>query len=203
MPSWEVKDKMIYTDKGRKYIGVLNYNKKDYITYYISKEKSNLYIRQTINDIQKTVEYKNIIIFMENTKMLSKGNQYFIFGKSSTLLINPSEKNFEKMRLFQNIDMYEIIEKVYKDKEILLSNWSKADYMTQDKQYIVMMPFLDTEKLHKLNIFYKENKVSKRRITILTLKENKSKINEILTNRTNILEIDSLLGGINGELEKI
>lgn len=194
---------MIYTDKGRKYIGILNYRKKDYLAYYISKEKGSLYNRQIVNDIQKTVEHKNILIFMEDIKMLSKSNQYFIFGKDSTLIVKSSEKNFEKIRLFQNIDMYEIIEKVYKNKEILLSNWSKADYMTQDKQYIVMMPFIDTEKLHKLNVFYKENKISKRKITILTFKENKSKIKEILTNGTNIIEIDSLLGGINGKLEEI
>ena len=84
-----------------------------------------------------------------------------------------------------------------------MSNWEKADYMTNDKQYIILMPFIDTEKLHKLNAFYKDNKSSKRDIAILTLKENKHKINEILTNRTNIIEIDGLLGGINGELEKI
>ena len=62
-----------------------------------------------------------------------------------------------------------------------------------------MMPFLDIDKLHRLNIFYKNNKEINREIDILTFKENTKKINEILTNRTNIIEIDNLLGGIDGE----
>ena len=67
--------------------------------------------------------------------------------------------------------------------------------MTEDKQYIFLIPFIDTEKLHKLNIFY-NNKISNRKIDILTLKENKRKIEEILSNNTNIIELDNWLGGI-------
>ena len=33
---------------------------------------------------------------------------------------------------------------------------------TEDKKYIVFMPFIDTGKLHKLNIAYGDNKESKR-----------------------------------------
>ena len=69
----------------------------------------------------------------------------------------------------------------------------KADYMTEDRQYIILMPFLDTEKLHRLNIFYKNNKESYRKIDILTLKENVKKINGILVNKTNMIEIDTLI----------
>lgn len=194
---------MVFTDKGRKYIGELNYQNKKYIVYYISKVKQRVYISQIINDIEKAVDYKNVIIFVEDFRIVNKSNKHFMYGKDVMLIIKPKRENLDRMRLFQNKDVYEIIEKIYKGKEILLSNWEKADYMTNDKQYIILMPFIDTEKLHKLNAFYKDNKSSKRDIAILTLKENKHKINEILTNRTNIIEIDGLLGGINGELEKI
>lgn len=203
IPSWELKDKMIFTDKGRKFIGKLKYINKDYIAYYIAKDKQTVYISQVINDIQKNIDYKNTIVFMENFKMLSKKNQYFIFGRESTLIVKPSRENLDNMRLFQKIDMYEIIKKIYVSKDILLSNWRKADYMTEDRQYIILMPFIDTEKLHKLNIFYKNNKEINRKIDILTLKENTGKINEILTNRTNIIEIDNLLGGIDVGVDKI
>lgn len=203
IPSWELKDKMIFTDKGRKFIGKLKYINKDYIAYYIAKDKKTVYISQVINDIQKNIDYKNTIVFMENFKMLSMKNQYFIFGRESTLIVKPSRENLDHMRLFQKIDMYEIIKKIYVSKDILLSNWRKADYMTEDRQYIILMPFIDTEKLHKLNIFYKNNKEINRKIDILTLKENTEKINEILTNRTNIIEIDNLLGGIDVGVDKI
>lgn len=196
IPSWEMKDETIYTEIGRKYIGQIKYLQTDFITYYISKEKEFIYIRQVINDIQKTINYNNALIFIENNKILSKSNQYFILGKDSTLIVNPTEINLKRMKLLQKMDIYEILEILYRGKEILLSDWLKADFVTEDKQYILFMPFIDTEKLHRLNIFYNNNKVFKRKIDILTLSENKDKINEILTNRTNIIEIDKLLGVI-------
>lgn len=198
-----MKYNTIYTEKGRKFIGELNYQEKNYISYYISSNKEFIYIRQLINDIQKTVNYKNVLIFMENFKFFNKTNQYFIFGKESTVIIKANEKNFEKMELFQGLDLYEVIKQIYKEKEVLLSNWKKADYMIDTEQYIVLMPFIDTEKLHKLNIFYKNNQKSNRKIDIITLKENKEKINEILTNSANIIELDDLLGGIDGEIQKV
>ena len=194
--SWELKDKSAFTEAGRKFIGELKYQNKNYLTYYISKNKGTVYIKQIINDIQKAVNYKNILVFMENLKPISKSNKYFIFGKENTLIVNVSKENLDKIRLFQKMDLYEIIKRIYKEKEVLLSNWNKADYMTEDKEYIILMPFLNTEKLHNLNIFYKNNQEIKRKIDILTLKENRGKINEILTNRTNIIDIDYLLGGI-------
>lgn len=201
IPSWELKNNNIFTDTARKFVGELIYQQKRYIAYYISKGKENIYIRQVINDIQKTVGYNNIIVFMEDIKVLNKSNQYFIFGKDSTLIIKSNKSNLDKMRYFQKIDLYEVIKQLYK-KELLLSNWKKADYMTEDRQYILLMPFIDTEKLHKLNIFYNNNKMSNRKIDIITLKENKGKIEEILTNNANIIELDNLLGGINGSSKK-
>lgn len=203
IPSWEIKDKGIFTEKGRKFIGKLKFQGKEYISYYISNEKEFVYIRQLINDIQKTINDENILIFMENFQFFNKGNQYLMFGKESTLIIKPTIENLELMRLFQKIDLYEVIRQFYKDKEVLLSNWKKADYMTDINEYIILMPFIDTEKLHRLNIFFKNNRKSDRKIDIITLKENKEKIKEILTNSVNIIELDDLLGGINGEVQKV
>ena len=196
IPSWELKNNAIFTETARKYIGELIYQQKKYVSYYISKDKENVYIKQVINDIQKTIEYNNVIVFIENINTLNKSNRYFIFGKASTLIINVNKINLERMRYIQKADLYEVLKQIYENKEILLSNWKKADYMTEDKQYIFLMPFIDTEKLHKLNIFYNNNKISNRKIDILTLKENKRKIEEILSNNTNIIELDNWLGGI-------
>ena len=131
---------------------------------------------------------------MENMKILN--NKRFIFGKESTIIIKPTYQNIAIMRKLDGIDFYTIIKQIYQNTEILLSNWKKADYMTEDRIYIIVMPFIDTEKLHGLNIFYKNNQKTDRKIDIITLKENKEKIDEILTNKTNIIEIDKWLGGI-------
>ncbi len=199
--SWDLKDSSIYTQTSRKYLGKLKYQDKESIVYYISKEKHISYISQTINDIQKIMNYKNILIFIENMNILSE-KQRFAFGKDSTIIINPTKDNLTIFKELEAFDFYEIVKKIYSDKEILLSNWKKAEYMTEDRQYIVVMPFIDTEKINRLRMFYKNNPKVNRKIDIITLKENKEKICEILTNKVNIIELDNWLGGINGEREE-
>lgn len=199
--SWDLKDSSIYTQTSRKYLGKLKYQDKESIVYYISKEKHISYISQTINDIQKIMNYKNILIFIENMNILNE-KQRFAFGKDSTIIINPTKENLTIFKELEVFDFYEIVKKIYSDKEILLSNWKKAEYMTEDKIYIVVMPFIDTEKINRLRMFYRNNPKINRKIDIITLKENKEKICEILTNKVNIIELDNWLGGINGEREE-
>lgn len=192
--SWNLKDNNVFTQTSRKYLGKLTYQGKDRITYYISRDKQIVYISQIVNDIQKITDYKYILIFIEDMKIV---NDRFIFGKESTVLVNPTVQNLSIMRKLEKMDIYQIIKQIYNNTEILLSNWKKADYMTEDKKYIIVMPFIDTERLHRLNIFYKNNQNINRKIDIITLKENKEIIEDILTNKTNIIEIDNWLGGIN------
>ena len=199
--SWNLKDNNVFTQTSRKYLGKLTYQLKDRMVYYISKDKQITYISQIINDIQKLIEYKDIIIFIENIRILNN-DKSFVFGKETTLIINPTIHNLSIMRKLEKIDIYQIVKKIYNDKEILLSNWKKADYMTEDRKYIILMPFIDTEKLHKLNLFYRNNQKINRKIDIITLKENKEIIEDILTNKTNIIEIDNWLGGIDEDKEK-
>ena len=199
--SWNLKDNNVFTQTSRKYLGKLTYQLKDRMVYYISKDKQITYISQIINDIQKLIEYKDIIIFIENIRILNN-DKSFVFGKETTLIINPTIHNLSIMRELEKIDIYQIVKQIYNDKEILLSNWKKADYMTEDRKYIILMPFIDTEKLHKLNLFYRNNQKINRKIDIITLKENKEIIEDILTNKTNIIEIDNWLGGINEDKEK-
>lgn len=199
--SWNLKDSRIFTQTSRKYLGKLTWQGKDFITYYISKEKQIAYISQTINDIQKIMDHKNIMIFIENMKIVNN-NQKFVFGKESTIIINPTKYNLPILKELERVDFYEIIKRIYSDKEILLSNWKKAEYMTEDNKYIIVMPFLDTERLYRLNRFFRNNQKINRKIDIITMKENKEKIIEILTNRVNIIELDGWLGGIHEEREK-
>ena len=193
---WNIKDKTIFTQMSRKYLGKLIYEEKESIVYYISKGKEIAYISQIINDIQKLIGYKNIIIFIENMDILnSKRN--FVFGNESTIIIRPTFQNLSIIRKMTQIDIYQIIKQIYSNQEILLSNWKKAQYMTENEEYIVVMPFIDTERLHRLNMFDDNSQKKNRKIDIITLKENKEKIEEILTNKVNIIEMDNWLGGIN------
>ena len=199
--SWNLKDNNVFTQTSRKYLGKLRYRGKDRIVYYISRDKQIVYISQIVNDIQKITDYKDILIFIEDMKIVNDSKS-FIFGKESTVIVNPTIQNLSIMRKLEELDIYQIIKQIYDNTEILLSNWKKADYMTEDRRYIILMPFIDTEKLHRLNLFYKNNQKINRKIDIITLKENKEIIEDILTNKTNIIEIDNWLGGINEDKEK-
>lgn len=199
IPSWELKENNIYTDLGRKYIGELEILQNKYIVYYISNRNNPLYVRQTLTDINKMFSNDKIIVFLEDFERMNKRNKYFTISGKSIQVINPTDDNLELIKNIKDIDIYDIVKEVYKGKEILLSNWNKADFMTEDKRYIVFMPFIDTGKLHKLNIAYGDNRESKRNIDILTLKGNRSKINEILVKSTNIIEIEKCLNKVRNE----
>lgn len=201
IPSWELKDKHVYTDLGRKYIGELKYMGKKCIAYYISNRNNPIYARQIATDIDKMFSYDNVIVFIEDFNMINKGNKYFMLGKNSLELIRPSEENLELMRLFESIDLYEVLKLIYKGKEILLSDWDKADYMTEENLYIFLMPFVDTVKLHKLNVFYKSSTGSSKKIDIVTLKENRDIIDKVLKRKTNIVELDEWLKKLQIEME--
>lgn len=193
--SWNIKEKGEYTQIGRKYIGRLTFQGKDRIVYYISRNNKITYIKQVMNDIQKIIACEDVIIFLENMKILNNSRR-FVFGKESTIIIEPSPKNLSIIRELEKIENYSLLKQIYGDEEILLSDWRKAIYMKEDGTYIILMPFIDTEKLHSINIFYNDNKNQNKHIELLTLKENKDKINEILTKETKIIEIDNWLGGV-------
>jgi len=192
--SWNLKDNRIFTQTSRKYLGKLSFQGKESIVYYISKDKQISYISQVVNDIQKIIDYRNVIIFLEDTNKLTD-KQRFIFGKNSTSIINPTSENLSIIRKFEKVDFYKIIKNIYRNKEILLSNWEKADYMTEEKEYILIMPFIDTEKLHRLKVFFRYNQNINIKLDIITLKENEQKIKEILNNKVNTIELDNWIGG--------
>ena len=193
--SWNLKESNELTNRGRKYLGKMIYKEKETYIYYIAKDKQIGYITQVINDIQKMTADKNVIIFMENLELLSK-NQKYVFGKESTVVIKYTNRNLQILKELINLEIYETIKKIYNNREILLSNWGKANYMTEDKDYIILMPFIDTEKLHELNVFFNKKANEDKKINIMTLSENTEKIREILIKDVKFIELDNWLGGI-------
>ncbi len=140
--------------------------------------------------------YDKVIVFLEDFNKINKKNKYFMISDKSIQIINPTEENLELIKLFKDVHIYEIVRDIYKGKEILLSNWRNADYMIENERYILSMPFIDTEKLYKLKVFFNSNETKDKKIDIVTLKENKEKINEVLEHRSNIVELDEWINAI-------
>ena len=72
IPSWDVKEKDKYTETARRYIGKIIIENKEYLTYYISNKKEHIYIKQLLFDVNKSINYDNIIIFF--TQIIVKHN---------------------------------------------------------------------------------------------------------------------------------
>ncbi len=140
--------------------------------------------------------YNKVIVFLEDFNKINKKNKYFMISDKSIQIINPTEENLELIKLFKDVHIYEIVRDIYKGKEILLSNWRNADYMIENERYILSMPFIDTEKLYRLKVFFNSNETKDKKIDIVTLKENKEKINEVLEHRSNIVELDEWINAI-------
>ena len=196
IPSWEIKNKNIFTDTARRYIGKMIVEDKEYLVYFISNKKVDVYIKQLLFDINKAVNYENIIIFVDGLDVINIKYSNLVFGKENTYIILNTNENKQIIKRYNEVNYHEIIENIYQ-KEILISNWEKADYLLENNRYIVNMTFINTEKIEKINWYYKENANTKKKIDIVTLEENKQKIQEMLIdNRCNIITFDkNLLGG--------
>lgn len=194
--SWDLKDNNIYTETSRKYLGELKILNEQRIVYYISKNKQLSYISKVKNDIQKLIDYSNIIVFIDNKKIIENANE-FIFGKDSLLFIETSKECFCLLRVLNKIDSHEIVSSIFSNKEILLSNWKLADYMTIDEKYIIFMPFVDIEKIYALCLYFDNNSSLINKTYIITLKENQDYIKKSISDKINIVILDTWLGGTN------
>lgn len=199
IPSWDMKEKDKFTETARRYIGKIIIDGKDYITYYISNQKEHIYIKQLLFDVKKTTNYEDVIIFVENLNVINKKYSNLSFGKENTHIIVNSNNNKEFLKSNSNINAHDLLEVMY-EKEVYISDWDKANYLLENGTYILYMPFINTEKIERLNWYYEENTGSNRVIEILTLNENKEKVRELLCDKCKIRTFDKDLFG--GEIEK-
>ena len=154
-PSFAIKDKNIFTITARRFIGILNINGFDYLTYRISKKHTNKYITSVIYDIEKEKKYKNIIVFVDDIKRLDI--ERFAFGLNNVLLIEDNDTNREQLKYLNSVNWYKLIQDIYKNK-ICLSEYSFCDYTDHKSKYISTFYFLDTEKINRIKYFLRENK---------------------------------------------
>lgn len=200
IPSWSVKDRNIFTETARKYVGELKTNNKRYIVYYLNCKKENTYVKQLLYDINKTINYENLMIFVDNYDTLITMFDNFVFNKKSSLIIRNTEENKNIIRRYNKIEFYELLKNTY-NRVPLISDWEKADYIVNENHYIINMPFLDTAKISEMNWFYKENINTNKKVDIITLEENINVLKKVLTDRCNINVLPRLTGGCENEEE--
>lgn len=155
VPSMDIKDKQVFTITSRRFIGILNIDKTDYLTYYISKNHTNKYIQSVIYDIRKERKFKNIIVFVEDIDMIDIND--FVFGLDKLYIIPNTEQNIYLLENINKIDYQRLFLNIYKDK-VYLSEYDFCDYYTKTEQFIFPLPLIDSEALSNIKYFMLENK---------------------------------------------
>ena len=158
IPSIDLKDKQIFTITSRRFIGILNIDKTDYLTYYITKKHDDRYVKSVIYDIRKETKLKNVIVFVEDLKKIDINN--FVFGLDKLYIIPTTENNIHLLERIHRIDYQKLFFKIYKEN-VYLSEYAFCDYYTKSRLYIFPLIFIDTEKLSIIKFFLMENKDEK------------------------------------------
>lgn len=153
--SFDMKDKEMFTTTSRKFVGILEINGFDYLTYQITNEHDNKYLRSVIYDIQKEKSYKNIIVLIDDISRINKVD--FAFGMNKVLIITDDTENREKLKYLHSINWATLMNKYYKNK-VVLSEYSFCDYTDYKNTYVSYFYFLDTEKINRIKQFLRENK---------------------------------------------
>lgn len=175
-PSFELKNKEIYTITARRYIGVLNINGIEHLIYYIPKENGKRYLTSVIYDIQKETQYKNIIILTNEISSINISD--FCFGVNQVLIVEDIIDNREKLKYMHNIDWTQIMNEYYPDAYLVEYNF--CDYTNGYDKYISEFYFLDAERINRIKYFLRENQ--HRNADIICNKEIKSAIQKELPN---------------------
>lgn len=155
IPSFSMKDKDMLTIKARRFIGVLEINGFDYLTYYISKDHDKRYLNSVIYDIQKEKKYQNIVILINDITRINTNE--FSFGMNQVLIIEDNTVNRNKLQYLHSLNKTKIIEDSYKTP-LFLSEYNFCDYTDYKNKYVSIFYFFDTEKVTRIKHFLRENK---------------------------------------------
>ncbi len=153
IPSFEIKDKTVFTTTGRRVIGVFNINGFEYLTYQILKEHDNKYIESVAFDIQKEMNYKNFIILVDDISRINLNN--FAFGKNKILVIEDNESNRENLKYLHSVRWQELVEEYYSGCH--LAEYSFCEYSNNKDIFINTFYFIDTEKINRFKYFINES----------------------------------------------
>lgn len=174
--SWEIKGKN-FTDWSRRFLGEIELRNEKYIVY---NAKMDLAYNRTLNfDINKDMEYKNVLIIAEDLKVIDEKNR-FLFPNKVVSLIVPENK-IQELGKYNTLSIKNEIEKYYNlaPEE---SDYNIADYKIGDTN-IIYMPFIDTHRVMALNSFF-SLAMTDSQFDILTLEDNLDKLTELLSKET-------------------
>ena len=157
-PSFSIKDKECFTITGRRFIGTLYIKGYKYLVYYISENNDKKYITSVIYDIEREMNFGNIIVFVNDINRIHMED--FATGHNSTIIIEDNEENREKLKYLNIINWYKVIKKYFKEN-LSLSEYDFCDYTDYKSKYISYFQVIDVEKIWRIKSFLQENENGK------------------------------------------
>lgn len=171
--SWELKGKS-YTDWSRRFVGEIELKNEKYLIYYAKADTK--YLRQLQFDINKDLSYQNVLILVDDLKVIDIKNQFIFPNKVSCIFL--LKKRINTLAKFDKLNIEKTIENIFQ-KETMTSDFNTADYKVEDKN-IVFMPYIDTHRIVALNNFYSLG-MTDSQLEIISYKENFTTIIRLLS----------------------
>lgn len=183
--SWEMKGKN-YSDWSRRFLGETLLRNEKYIIY--NTKMDNSFNRTLHFDINKDLEYQNIIILTDDLNVIDNQKR-FVFPNKVVSMIVPINR-IQELGIYNRITIKDEIEKYY-GCNAENSDYSIADYKIGDTN-IIYMPFIDTHRVMALNSFF-SLAMTDSKFDILTLKDNLDKLTELLSSESlNMVDIKTI-----------
>ena len=173
--SWEMK-KNNYTEWSRRFIGEITLRNEKYLLYYAKSD--NKYIRQLQFDINKDLNYQNVLVLTDTLNIIDTKNNFIFPCKTVCLIV--SKDNLKFLKEFDKQNIKNDIERILNSK-ITEGDFSLSDYKLNDVN-IIYMPFLDTHKIQAINSFY-NLEFTDSNINIITFSDNIDKIKKMLMDK--------------------
>lgn len=149
-----MKNEEVLTNTGRKYVGILEIDGLQYLTYHISKKNEKQYITSVIYDLQKEKNYEYIIIFVDDINRINIED--FAFGKDKVLIMEDTKENENSLKYLNKVRWSRIIKEYY-DDTVFLSPYNFCEYTNKNDKYISIFNFIDAEKITRIKYFLMES----------------------------------------------
>ena len=184
IPSTKIKDKSIYTEKSRRFVGVLKISGIEYLTYHISKEYTKKHITAIFFDIQKERDYKNILILVNDYSKIDLLE--YAFGLNSVIICKDKDEDLKELEKQHKIDWYDVLYNIF-NSNAYLSPYDYCDFIINGNIFISVFYKIDTEKINRINLFSENNKG--RLIQVICNEDIQEELKKLLIN-TKIIPVD-------------
>jgi len=205
VPSWRLKSIDSPTTHSRRYIGVVNIEGTDILTYSIYGNKTKRYITSLHYDIKRECDYEHIIVFTNDVKELMYRKKKFSFDTTKKNVFLVDYTDYKKFILRNYLTIKRAIADNIRCKFVHYeSGLRKVGELLDDGRFLNVMPLMEFEAIDTMKHYFSQGYYDNKSVNIICLEEDKKIIQEYIPEVNcfglNKQEIYSLINGQKIEL---